>query len=408
MRIAYLAPYKGPTLVQRRPVVKGLSLSNTVKIELVAELLHSASHDVELISMGEVVESHLGFYPGFQETKVFHPEIPVYYSSSLPIRFVNGLWSSWRMLRYFKARHRTSPFDLVVIFNLKRPHITCAHYALRRLGIPVIFEYEDDSFVDVVGEARRGLLETYHRHSGRQVLRRVSGGIGVSPHLLAQMPIDVPKLLLRGVVGDDIAKAGQEMAGMKRNLVVFSGTHVASNGVAELIESWEAADLTGWELHITGQGQLTEQLRRLAAGKRGITFHGLVSREKLVELMSAARICVNPHAVSNTPGNVFAFKIVEYLAAGAHCITTPMGALEPALEAGITYMADNRPATIANTLRATVAERRFERDAREAANRLYGREAVARALDGLVREVANRVGHGASVVSGVMDASRER
>jgi len=389
MRIAYLAPYKGPTLVQRRPVVKGLSLSNTVKIELVAELLHSASHDVELISMGEVVESHLGFYPGFHETKVFRPEIPVYYSSSLPIRFVNGLWSSWRMLRYFKARHREMPFDLVIIFNLKRPHLTCANYAQRVLGIPVVLEYEDDSFVDVVGRARHGLLERYHDRANAAVLKNISGGIGVSPHLLAQMPAGIPKLLLRGVVGDDIVRAADDWKGRKRNRVVFSGTHVPSNGIAELIEGWPNVNFPDWELHITGQGQLTEQLKQLAMNKKGITFHGLVSREELVQLLCSAKVCINPHAVSDTPGNVFAFKIVEYLATGAHCVSTRMGALEPALEAGITYMPDNRPATIASTLRTVIREATVERNAREAAQELYGTQAVARGLNELVCEVVS-------------------
>jgi len=63
-----------------------------------------------------------------------------------------------------------------------------------------------------------------------------------------------------------------------------------------------------------------------------------------------ATIGINPHHVSETPGNVFAFKIIEYLASGAHVITTPMGPLEKELEAGVTYMPDNSPATIAAAL----------------------------------------------------------
>jgi glycosyltransferase involved in cell wall biosynthesis len=384
MRIAYIAPYKGPTLVGRRPVVKGLSLSNTVKIELIAKLLRGASHDVEIISLGEVVESHLGYYPACDESQPFHPDIPVHYISSLPVRFVNGFWSSFHMLRHFKARHRGCPFDLVIIFNLKRPHITCANYAAGTLGLPVVFEYEDDVFVDVVGQAHKGLIEQYHHRSYINVLSAISGGIAVSPHLLEQMPSKVPKLLLRGVVGDDIATAGDELKNAKRNWVVFSGTHVASNGVAELIESWGMVDLPGWELHITGHGQLTEQLKQLAANKPGITFHGLVSREELVRLLCSARICINPHAVSETPGNVFAFKLIEYLAAGAHCITTPMGALDPALEAGMTYMTDNTPARIAATLREVIASHQYLRLAREAALARCGSAAVTKSLDSLL------------------------
>ena len=96
---------------------------------------------------------------------------------------------------------------------------------------------------------------------------------------------------------------------------------------------------------------------------------------------------MNPHQVSRIPGNVFAFKIVEYLAAGAHVVTTPMGNLEPKLESGITYMNDNSPATIAATLQRVIRERDYERTAAEAAVQSYGPEAVSRSLDKLLNKV---------------------
>jgi hypothetical protein len=387
MRIAYLAPYKGPTVVERRPLLKSLSLSNTVKIELVAKLLHEASHEIEIFSEGEVVESQLAFFPAFYEPKRFHDDIPIYYSSVLPVRYCNGLWSSSSMLRQLKARHRQAPFDVLLMFNFKPPHIGCANWGVRK-GMPVVLEYEDDSFVDVAGRTgRSGFVERYHRQARIDVLKRISGGIGVSPHLLSQMPNSIPKMLLRGVVGDDIRVASDEKKGAKKNWIVFSGTHVPSNGVAELIEAWGKVDLPDWELHITGRGQLTEKLEQMAANKRGIVFHGLVSREKLVELLCSARICINPHLVSDTPGNVFAFKLIEYLAAGGHCITTRMGALDPRLEAGITYMPDNSPATIAATLKAVIDSRRHERQARDEAYNQYGTGAVMRALDNLLQQI---------------------
>src|SRR5207245_1923913 len=102
--------------------------------------------------------------------------------------------------------------------------------------------------------------------------------------------------------------------------------------------------------HITGYGEMTDTLRRMAQDSAGIIFHGLVSREELVALMASAKICVSPQLASQTPGTQFAFKIIEYLAAGAHVVATRMGVLEPELEAGVTYLQDNQPDTIAATL----------------------------------------------------------
>ena len=235
---------------------RNISLSNTVKIELIASLLRANNHEVEVISQGEVIEHKLTFYPSFSELQRFDSAIPVYYSSSLPIRRLNGFWSNFHTLQLLKARHRAAPFDLAIIFNLKGPQVTCANYALRRLRLPVVLEYEDDRFVNVVGRGEdHNFLSEYRNQACKSLLEVVSGCIGVSPYLLSQLPENVPKMLLRGVVGDDLSRASQGMTEARLNRILFSGTHIASNGIANLIAAWRVAPIPGWELHITGQGQ---------------------------------------------------------------------------------------------------------------------------------------------------------
>lgn len=386
MRIAYIAPYNGPTLRDRRPVIRNLSLSNTIKVELIARLIKASSHQVEVISPGQIMGSHFRFYPSFNETDLFDADIPVTYASTIPLRFVNGFWSSWQTIRLFAARHRASPFDLVMIFNLHRPNIACANYAMRQHGLPIVLEYEDDSFVDVTGMPSDTLLEKIHQQSFTRLLRRVSGAIGVSPHLLAQCPEHVPKRLLRGVVGDDIAAASAAFP-EKKNWVLVAGTLTRDVGIRQVIEAWELAKLEDWELHITGHGEFAEELKGLVAAKEGVFFHGLVSRQQLVYLLSSAKICINPYLVSQRPGNIFAFKVIEYLAAGAHCITTPMGKAEPEIDAGLTYIQDIAPETIAATLRRVISERRYELQASQAILRMYGSAAVSESLNTLFQEV---------------------
>jgi glycosyltransferase involved in cell wall biosynthesis len=362
-------------------------MSNRIKIELIASLLQSKGHELELISQGEVIEPGWKLYKAFEEPERFHDQIPVWYSSALPIRRLNGFWSNARTVHEFKSRHRAHPFDLLIIFNLTGPQVACAKYAIQHLRIPVILEYEDDRFVDVRGQSVDTFTSKCSLRIAKRLLPRVSGGIAVSPHLLSQLPSGVPTLLLRGVVGQDIINASNEKLGRKKNVVLFSGTHTHSNGVAELIEAWRKMTAPNWELHITGCGGLTGSLRQMAADVKHLVFHGLVSRPELVEIMSSAKICMNPHQVSKTPGNVFAFKIVEYIAAGAHVITTRMGNLEPELEAAITYMPDNTPATIQATIERIIQDQDSTRTAAAAAHRLYGPEAVSHSLDTLVRRV---------------------
>jgi glycosyltransferase involved in cell wall biosynthesis len=282
-----------------------------------------------------------------------------------------------------------SPFDAIILFNFKPPQVACARYAVGH-RIPLILEYEDDVFRSGAGEPETGWVNRYHQLSYRTVLASVSGCFAVSPHLLSQVPPSVPTLLLRGVVGDDVLDASERLRGSKKNIVLFSGTHVKWNGVEELITAWRAMSLPDWELHITGYGDMTDSLRRMADSSPGIVFHGLVSRAQLVELMGAAKICVSPQLVSQTLGNQFAFKVIEYLAAGAHVVMTPMGTVESDIEAGITYMADNRPGTIASTLRSVIDDRRYVHNSQSTVQSRYGTKAVSEALERLLDDVAAR------------------
>lgn len=387
MRIAYIAPYQGPSLIKARPIVRNLSLAGSVKMELIAGLLNAQKHRVEIISQGEVVELQCKLYPSFRESEPFHPDIPIFYASALPIRFLNGLWSSRRVLNLFKHRHQRSPYDLVIIYNLKLPQIACADYAMRRLGLPVVFEYEDDAFVDIAGKEGAKARIPFGRDISK-LLSIVAGCLAVSPHLLSQLPPTIPKLLLRGVVGQDLMQSSERMSIVKKNWVLFSGTHYRSKGIKQLIEAWRELSMPDWELHITGHGELTSILQKMVKNDPGIVFHGLVSRQELVRLMCSAKVCINPHDLSQTPGNVFAFKIIEYIAAGAHVVSTPMGALEDEMESGMTYMPDNHPATIAAALKQVILGATWRRTARQYVLDMYGPQSISMKLDMLLQQAS--------------------
>jgi glycosyltransferase involved in cell wall biosynthesis len=218
-------------------------------------------------------------------------------------------------------------------------------------------------------------------------MNSTSACVGVSPHLLSRVPAALPQMLLRGVVLEEILQAGKQSMASRQKWVVFSGTHFRSKGLEPLIEAWKSATLPGWQLHIAGRGELTPSLEKMAESDKSIVFHGLLDRAANARLLGSASIAINPHDLSATPGNVFAFKIIEYLAAGAHCVTTPMGTLETDLERGITYMPDNRPETIAATLTRVINGRLYEQVATQAAQNRYGPESISKALNTLIDQV---------------------
>jgi hypothetical protein len=82
-----------------------------------------------------------------------------------------------------------------------------------------------------------------------------------------------------GVTAYDIIDASEQANETKRNRILFSGTHIENNGVAQLIEAWRLAPIAGWELHITGKGGLTDSLPEMAENVSGVNFHGLIGRD---------------------------------------------------------------------------------------------------------------------------------
>jgi glycosyltransferase involved in cell wall biosynthesis len=397
MRIAYIAPYQGPGLLEQRQLLNNVGLAANVKMELIAELLQQSGHTIEIVSQGEIVDRRTKFYPAFREPKPFSAAVPVFYGSALPIKRINGIWPTLSTLRLFRRRHHARPFDLVIVYNLKLPQIICGLYALR-LGLPVVLEYEDDSFVDIAGNSEHGKKVAIDLRLARKLLNRLSGCIGVSPFLLTRVSSPVPKMLLRGVVGENLVKLATETT-TRNHWVVFSGTHTETKGLEQLLRAWNLVDLPDWELHVAGYGRKTEEFKKIAAGDKTVVFHGSLDRDQNALLLSRAKIGMNPHDLSATPGNVFAFKIIEYLAAGNHVISTPMGPLESELEAGMTYIPDNTPQTIAAALQKVIRDRAYERTAAQAAWNTYGPAAVAKSLNMLLGQVVAFTDHGRAVSS---------
>jgi hypothetical protein len=388
MRIAYIAPYQGPTLIRRRPVISNLSLGAKAKVELIAELLHKGSHTVEILSPGEVLTGPARLYRGFTESELFEKTIPIFYSAAFPMRFLNGFVSSLSALHLFKARHRLSPFDLVMIYNLKPAQVTCANYALKHLRVPVVLEYEDDSFLEIWEPNGTRLTSRWRLSTLRRLLRAISGCLAGSSSLLSQVPDTVPKLFLPGVVSEGISKAAQRTTAERENWVVFSGTHSWFQGLEQLLKAWRMGGYTGWQLHIAGQGDITGILQSLAENDPSIVFHGVLGRDQNAELLSRAKITVVAYEVSKTRG--FSFKTIECLGAGLHVITTRLSALEglePELKRGLTYLDDNDPETIAASLRTVIASRVYERTAAEATLERYGPTAVSRLLEAYLKKV---------------------
>jgi len=144
------------------------------------------------------------------------------------------------------------------------------------------------------------------------------------------------------------------------------------------------------QLHITGTGQLADYVKRAAAETPSIVFHGLVDRENLNKLLCRAAICVNPSCISKSVGNIFPFKIVEYLASGAHVLSTIIEEVEPELAKGITIIDSDDAPSLARGMLACMDRFPNLPDASAAVQATYSQTTVAENLDKLLRAAVGR------------------
>jgi glycosyltransferase involved in cell wall biosynthesis len=190
-------------------------------------------------------------------------------------------------------------------------------------------------------------------------------------------------------VSEHIVRESKDTDTPRKNRVIFSGTHEATQGLEQMVAAWQMLKLDNWELHIAGAGPITPNLQKLASNNGSIVFHGFLNSQDNARLLCSGRIGMNPQDTTKIPGTSFAFKIIEYLAAGLHVITTPRGAVERDLEAGISYIQGNTPEEIAHSLVEVIGERRHERTASRATLDAYGPEAVSKGLNRLIHQVTS-------------------
>lgn len=381
MNIAYVAGYQSEFLIEKRNLKRNRALAASKKIGMIAEALAVKNHKVQIFSTGPVRENSLIFYPKF--TQLIKNTIKVHFASALDMPFFSIIWSIFSLLFVFREECRKEKFNAIIIYNVGLPEITCAYYALLRYKTPIVLEYEDSAVVNRMG--KKSIKTFIWMNYAKKLLNNLSACIAPSPYLLESINCQY-KLLVRGIFENNVFTKAKEN---KKKQIVFAGTLSKSKGILELLDAWSLVNIPDWTLHIAGTGPLKEIVALKVSSMNNAVYHGFIAEEDLVSLLTTSAICINPHKVSENPGNVFAFKIIEYIAAGAHIITTPMGAVEKEIENYITYIESYSVTSIAETIEMVINKKMYTKINPEYVYNQYSLEAVASRLNEMLEKIKN-------------------
>ena len=108
-------------------------------------------------------------------------------------------------------------------------------------------------------------------------------------------------------------------------VLLYAGSIHKEYGIKRLTQAFLNSNVSGWELHIYGNGNYDKELRQIAEENETIKFFGVVSNDEIVDKEIEASLLVNPRPTdADFVKYSFPSKTMEYMASGTPLLTTKL------------------------------------------------------------------------------------
>lgn len=327
MKILYIAAV-GTLAYRARHADTGFELGGLRKAGMSIEALTRAGHEVMMLSSAVTTGSRIEWRKEERE----HWALPtgavveVRYPATFPVRPIGGLLNSARAP--WLARRLLEDFvpDHIISYNTSVFESLASLTVCRRLGTPILVQLED---LPLSRRREYGNLKPWlDQRCWRHMLRAASAFTAVNESILSMLPADKPKRLLPGIIDDGLTHASnlrsRPFSRATRSLGYF-GALTREKGVGVLLEV--ANSLPGaWRLKVAGSGPLKSEFEALArTNPDRLEFLGNLSGNALYDaLCSCDATAVPLEKITGDRAGVFPFKVLEYLVADTHIISTAL------------------------------------------------------------------------------------
>ena len=114
---------------------------------------------------------------------------------------------------------------------------------------------------------------------------------------------------------------------LKKTIMYAGGTH-KEFGIALLVEAFLSVNRPDWELHIYGDGNYTNELKRIASKYKNVKYFGLRPNSEVVSNQLRAWILVNPR-ITDAEYIKYSFpsKTLECMVSGTPLLTTRLAGM---------------------------------------------------------------------------------
>lgn len=111
-------------------------------------------------------------------------------------------------------------------------------------------------------------------------------------------------------------------------VMLYSGSIHVEYGIARLVEAFIKCKLSGWELHIYGDGNYRDDLIKISKEHNTIKYFGLQPNDVVVKKQIEATLLINPRpSDSDFVKYSFPSKTMEYMASGTPLLMTRLPSL---------------------------------------------------------------------------------
>lgn len=216
---------------------------------------------------------------------------------------------------------------LIWFYNAYSFEMVMARTFFRKFHVPMILEFEDWHFSRSRGLNIKPWIDYYFWKKAVKLFSKV---YAINSSVKARVyPYCKNVSLLPGVVPESLSRISIENPPFNE---VSNSIHIGYFGG---LKAEKGADLVlelsqrlpqNYTVHVTGSGPLSTQFSERAQSSNGqLIYHGMISDDELLTVISSCDIILNPHVpISEFKDGLFPFKVIEAIASGRLLITTEL------------------------------------------------------------------------------------
>jgi glycosyltransferase involved in cell wall biosynthesis len=367
VKVLYVAPFGTRAYFERHGDV-GFQLGGLRKAGLTIDALTLAGLEVCVLSSVITHVSRLEWRRQEDEswTTPSGATVQVRYPSTLAKRPVGGIMNMVRAPRHATRILEEFRPDLVWSYNAYVFEALATLTLRRRLNVPVVMQVED---LPLARRRKLNLKPWLDQRCWPHMTDAASAFTAVNQAIGDLLPRDKPVHVVPGIIDDrlvETAKRRDEPFSRSERTLGYFGVLSADKGVDVLLELARRLP-SGWRLRIAGTGPLANDFASLASSSDAVEYLGILDGDALYSALCSCDVTVVPlEAITGGGSGVFPFKVLEYLVAGTHIISTPLPPIGE-LDLGFTQRWDGALGTLLTELKSADHRYAEERDRRSIA-----------------------------------------